>query len=914
MFTRKYPILWALLLSAVLLPAAVSGEPGGDQFNFAEGLFIHKDYESALEEYGTYVNDYAAGKRIATARFRVAECYFRLLREKDAASAYDAALKQHADAPESTLAWYNLGRCRFVLTEYTPALTAFRNAMNSKRTDIREEAYVGAGESLLQLKRNDDAVQHFRSFLDTFPKSQHRPSALFSLGWTHVQRKAPRDAIAPLTELTQQHVDYKDHARAIMLLSDAYAATDQFDKADALLKPLTADAKTAEDALMRLAWTRYRSGDRKASARTFIQFAKAHPNSALLASALYNAGIAYYESKSYAEATNVFGRLLATKSTGPEAGDGRFWLGMALFELGKHAGVIATLTPLLAKTDLAAERRATLLYTYAEALAASGKTKDAVRWFQVLLKDLPKNKYAHSARHSLGIQLAEQGDLEGAVKALKQCLVAGPPDALRQHVQFALGEYLYRLGRLDESDTHLRATIAGGKSDAKTLYRIGWVAYDSGRSQEAATYFEKLAGIKSPFAAEALYMAGRSQEQAKQPAKTIAAYESLVARSGTDVNSEKAFYRLSLIYPAAKALTHLKGYAARFPQGGQADLVQTRLAELHFDAGDFSSAANAYRSALGKDPDAEAAAVIRYGLGWSYLKQDKLAEADAEFAQLGDNPTASVIAADALLQRGEIAYRKKAYDKARPFFERLVNDKGARGERAHYMLGWCAQHEGRKDDSVRHFSALVEQFPKGPLAEDAALRLAESYMKSGDNTKAHQVLEAQVKRLDDDAGEPLLQRYADTLVRLERWQDVLHVSEAMTKDTQNTNRLYLVFFRLGLANKGLGLYEDARGHFKETIKHTDSIEAAKAQFNIAATYYSERDYSTAAKQFLRVELLYDYGDLSPKALYHAVDAFMQADGAESRRAAIYLDKLRNNYASSEWTRKAAALADGKEGG
>lgn len=914
MFARKYPILWAALLSAVLLPAAVCAEIGADQFNFAEGLFIHKDYESALEEYGTYVKDHAAGKKVATARFRIAECYFRLLREKEAATAYDDALKRHAGAPEATLASYNLGRCRFVLTQYAPALTAFRNAMKSKRADIQEEAYVGTGESLLQLKRHDEAVEHFKAFLDAFPASKHRPSALFSLGWTHVKRKSPRDAIAPLTELTQKHADYKDHARAVMLLSDAYAATKQFDKAAALLKPLAADATTAEDALMRLAWTRYRSGDRVASAKTFMQFAEAHPKSALLGSAFYNAGIAYYEAKEYAQSAKVLRLLLATKPKGPEAGDARFWLGMALFELGEHAGVITTLAPLVDQKDLAAERRATLLYTYAEALAASGKTKDAVSGFQLLLKELPQNKYAHSARHSLGIQLAEQGDLEAAVKALKECLAAGPDDTLLEHVQFALGEYLYRLGRLDESATHLRATLAGGKPAAKTLYRIGWVAYDSGRSLEAATHFEKLAGMKSSFAGEALYMNGRAQEQAEQPAKAVAAYEALVARNAADVNSEKAFYRLSFIYPAARALTHLKGYARRFPKGSQAHLVQTRLAELHFDAGDYPNAAAAYRAALTRGPDAAAQAVIRYGLGWSYLKQNKLAEAEAEFARLGNDPSASDVAADALLQRGEIAYRNKAYAKARPFFERLTKDKGERGERAHYMLGWCARHEKRTADSVRYFNALLQQFPAGAHAEDAALRLAESYLEAGDHTKAHQVLETQVKRLGDAASETMQDRYADALVRLERWQDVLRVSETMSKSVQHTNEVYLVSFRLGLAKRGLGLFEDARGHFKDTIKRTDSIEAAQAQFNIAATYYSERAYATAAKQFLRVELLYDYGDLSPKALYHAVDAFVQADGAQSKRAGIYLEKLRNNYANSEWTRKAVALVDRKKGG
>ena len=43
-----------------------------------EICFVQRDYRSAIEEYQVYVQKYAQGEKATTARYRVAECWFRL--------------------------------------------------------------------------------------------------------------------------------------------------------------------------------------------------------------------------------------------------------------------------------------------------------------------------------------------------------------------------------------------------------------------------------------------------------------------------------------------------------------------------------------------------------------------------------------------------------------------------------------------------------------------------------------------------------------------------------------------------------------------------------------------------------------------------------------------------------------------
>ena len=85
------------------------------------------------------------------------------------------------------------------------------------------------------------------------------------------------------------------------------------------------------------------AGNRAAAADQFIKFADTYKQSPMMASALYNAGIARYEQKDLAGAAVAFGRLVAEKPDSKEAVDGRFWLGVAQFELGKAAEAVATL-------------------------------------------------------------------------------------------------------------------------------------------------------------------------------------------------------------------------------------------------------------------------------------------------------------------------------------------------------------------------------------------------------------------------------------------------------------------------------------------------------------------------------------------------------------------------------------------
>ena len=397
-------------------------------------------------------------------------------------------------------------------------------------------------------------------------------------------------------------------------------------------------------------------------------------------------------------------------------------------------------------------------------------------------------------------------------------------------------------------------------------------------------------------------MAGRSCEQLKDNAKAAEFYEKVVQRPTPDDYTEKALYRLGFLYEGDKARASVERYRKLFPQGKALAELQLKLAEARFGQNDFEGAATQYAALLQGGLPANLQPTANYGLGWCRLKQEKLDEADACFekaAAVADSP----VAADALLQRGEIAYRREKFEVAKGSFEKLAAQPPPRGERALYMAAWCCRRGNDAPGATQRFREFLAKYPKSEFAPDASVRLAEALLAAKQFADAKTVLATALAAAPGKEHEENLSHlYGDALVGLQEWKDLLDASRALAAKFPESKRAYQATFRQGLACQALGALDDAEKQFRDTVAKTDTIEAAQAQFNLGSLSYTRQQYVEAAKNFLRVEMLYDYGDLAPKALYHAVDSFRRA--ADPQRAEFYVQKLKDKYPNSPWTKKA----------
>ena len=91
----------ALLLCAPTLAAAEASKAETDAFNFAQGLYVYRDFKSAAEEFRAFVKKYPASDKAAEARYRLADALFQERQFETAATAYDDALRDHPGNPDA---------------------------------------------------------------------------------------------------------------------------------------------------------------------------------------------------------------------------------------------------------------------------------------------------------------------------------------------------------------------------------------------------------------------------------------------------------------------------------------------------------------------------------------------------------------------------------------------------------------------------------------------------------------------------------------------------------------------------------------------------------------------------------------------------------------------------------------------
>lgn len=334
---------------------------------------------------------------------------------------------------------------------------------------------------------------------------------------------------------------------------------------------------------------------------------------------------------------------------------------------------------------------------------------------------------------------------------------------------------------LSEHARHPKAELA--------RYRLACALYELGRREEARPEFTELAKRSGfEFAAEVAFRLGQCELAANRPAAAASAFER--------VRGSKAEY---LLQPATFFL-------------GEARLQQ----------GDFAAAEAAFGEV---DPQGEYGREARAGLAWSAHKRgqhERASElaaqflaADAEHA-LADEMC--FILGEAELARGNARDALTAYSAVR---EGEFSEPALRGSAfASAALGEHAQ-------AARLFGRLLERFPEGRHAPEAALQRGVELVRAGEARAAVEAL-----------GSPRVARTAEASFWLGRAQldagdarAALAAFDAALKGGANAELAERLHVARGDALSKLGRAEDAAGAYARSKSEAGMYGAAIAAHN-----------------------------------------------------------------------------------
>ena len=442
-------------------------------------------------------------------------------------------------------------------------------------------------------------------------------------------------------------------AEARYWLAETHYALGRPDLADPVFRQVAQEPRQplAVWALSSSGWTALRMGDAARARDTFGRLTSAPGPAALEAWSRHGLGLAYYALGRFEDASRTWTEMLTRPVPPALARDITFWNGETLGRIGRHADAARELKrftdggphPLL-ETGLLRQGWWTL---------AAGQAKDAIAPFRAVVAAPVRATAGNAALErdwadaGLALALLAEGDVDAARRAAEP--LAARKSALRDPVMLRLAAGAVAAKRGAEALPILQDLLSA-RLDAPTRAWVLLVAGDAqlaeGNRDEARTHYD--------LARQA------------QPSGPVGWYATLrLAQANFDLREFSQALTDTSPLLSAPLPTELR----------QAALLLRGEAAYH--AGDYTTAADAFRRALVETPQASESGAVRLALGWTALRQNRTDEARRHFQDFAKGQPDHPLAGDALILASELALASGDLEEARGLIERILTSYAA---------------------------------------------------------------------------------------------------------------------------------------------------------------------------------------------------------------------------------------------
>lgn len=865
--------------SAIALYREIAAKPENPlaadaQLSLAARLFENNDYAAAATAFGEFETRFPSSPKVPVARLRHGYALFYQNDFKAAITQFDLVIPDPQQGLEAT---YWKGRSQKSAGDLQAAGKVFQAAFEANSTaPMAERLLFQWADCEQRLGQFASAAKLFEEASTRFPAGALRDESLHFACASTVNISPLDDA--GLTRL-QQLLDRFDTEfpnskfklrqlvlRARMRLIAADRAGTTADAAALAAKlPVSASNKARLEAM---------TPDLEAAVVILKQVAETTSKDSTQTQARYFWGLALQRLQRFAEAVDVLAPVVAavTKDRGPmEFAPALVLHGSSALSVGKNLPATA-----------ATER--TRLFKTAISSASA---------YQQLF---PQGELASTAAIVLMLSAVHLGERSAAEKAIED-------------LDRATGESPETQRALLEA-----ADVAAANSD--------WAWSEA--------LFERVAARNSPQSVSALLGIADARIRQSKFGAAAATYDRLLtAFPESSSADEAAFGKAAALRDAALAgdtavtlEAVLAAFQSAFARTGDSDFVYlsgVEAARTCVKLKQLAAADTAYAAVDTRFPKHREAANLLDEWATVNYESQNYPRADEIFARIVDRFPGTDVARQAQLSLAESAFFENRLEAAEAGFKSLWDDKSATAEtRQRSGFQWMRLASDRKAwDSVRKVaSQYLAEFPEGTYVSDASLHLAEAEVAAGEFAAAAKRLTALREKGEPTAAEskeafPLLWIVlAKAQLEQKQYPEVIAAVAELTSRYPNCRFVYKAEALLGDAYKRQANFAEARNAYQRVIdgesgKGTET--AARCQFEIAETLLLEKKYAQAAREYHKVEILYEFKEWQAAALYQAGTCHEELKENDQANQA-YRDLL-TNHADSPFSAKAQQRLD-----
>jgi cellulose synthase operon protein C len=780
---------------------------------------------------------FPAGRLQDDCRVGLARSLEKLNQREEAERLY-AAVAAKTGSVLAGEAQFRLGALQYTLGKYDQAVESFAAFdVRLAQSDWKSRSRIGRGWALWKLGRLDEAKQSFQS-VSADPKIGIE--ARYWLGLTEkvqgqwqAAAKTLLDAAAvdPKHELAPALIFHAGEALA--KAGDAAGAVQQFDR---VIASASQGNEWIDHAWRGKIQTALQAGDHATVDRLIAEFDQRLPASPLAKDVRRLQARSLLERKNYEAAAKLLESLSVGVAKNEQSLEDRYLLAVAYEGLKRYDESLALALPVVDAAKGPLKTDAQLLQ--GSLLIAKRRYQEAIAPLEAFASSKPAGDAAVKVQGELAICYARTGQFAKAKQLYAGLTEKFPKHPLLVPTAEQLAEAAYEAKDWEWSgQLSGQLRTGGGSSDTelKGLSVLGWSQFKAGKMAEAAATFEQVLAKNPPaaLASEVALVRGQALEQLNQPEAALAMYDLIIDKHPTAAQHADA------LLAAARLRDKLR-------QGPQAAALYERLAKE-------------YRQHPRRD-------VALYEWAWVLQDLDKGDEAAAAFESVRKEYPESRFAPDATYRLAQRAFLTKQYDQAKKLTAEVLAGKAEPEVReyARYLNGQIAVAEQKWDEVRSTFETLVKDFPGSRQRLAAEFWIAETYYRKGEYEEAGRRFDELARQIQGRRETwlgmiPL--RRAQVLAQKKKWQEAYDIAVKIETQYPKFEQQYEVDYLLGRCLHDRAELQAARTAFERVIKSPQGAKtetAAMAQWMIGETYFHQKDYGAAIREYARLEYGYDY--------------------------------------------------------
>ncbi len=843
------------------------------------------EFETAAERFREGLKRFPDGPLADDCRYGLARALERRGQPEEAEKLY-TQVAANLDSPLADDARFHLGVLQFLSGRHETALGTLETLEGEFPDSPRiPKARLTRGWALMKLNRPDEALEWFEGIADD---AEVGAEARY---WTGLaQREQRRWERAAETLLAAAEIDPEHPLLAaihfyagdsLMQAGDAAGAAEQFERVVALGEEDNEWLDHATSGRIRLA---LQAGEHEFVEQEASRFRDTFPDSPLQAQVTRMLARSRVEQRKFAEASDLLEPMVVDRPEDPRALEDRYLLAAAQEGLRRFDDALHTLAPVLEQAEGRLKSDAQLVA--GSSLLALRRYADAVAPLEAHLAGDPKGEAAARGQGALAIAYARTDRLKESKALFAEMLQGRPDPALLPPVVEQLAEAAYAADALAWSAGLFDwLSRQGGTPEyhRKGLSGAAWSRYKMEELGEAAALFAQLLEADPPaaMAAEALLARGRILQDQSQLDAALAMYDQVIEKHGK-----------SKEYPLALLA------AARL----------RRQLDQHRQAADL------YERLAGEFPELPERDAVLYEWSWVLFDQEDLGASNALLAELRAEYPESRYWADATYRLAAREFQARNYTVATERCEEILDAAGQGHTREHalYLLARIAAVEAERDGrwpSVRaRFDRLLAEFPQTPMRLVAEFWIAEALYREGEYQESLEQFDRLAQHTQGRTGDwvamiPL--RRAQLLAHQRKWNEAYALASKLAEEFAGFAQQYEADYVIGRSLAALADFEGAREAYQRVIRseHGARTEtAAMAQWMIGETYFHQKQYDVAMREYLRVARLYAYPNWQAAALLQG--ARCRELLGEPREAAQLYAEVIEEYADTPYAEKA----------